>query len=75
MVPVEVLAREARRVAAGGVVAGAGMLLTEPIISNAASFVKPAESYTVKQIMDMARTQKIVREAFPFLPSCYSILV
>jgi putative NIF3 family GTP cyclohydrolase 1 type 2 len=33
--------------------AGAGMLLTEPLIGNAASFVKPAESYTVKQIMDM----------------------
>ncbi len=35
------------------VVAGAGMLLAEPLMSNAASFVKPAESYTVKQIMDM----------------------
>ena len=35
------------------VAAGAGMLLAEPLISNAANFVKPADSYTVKQIMDM----------------------
>jgi len=35
------------------VAAGAGMLLTEPLIGNAARFIKPAESYTVKQVMDM----------------------
>jgi putative NIF3 family GTP cyclohydrolase 1 type 2 len=35
------------------IAAGAGMLLAEPLMSNAVSFVKPAESYTVKQIMDM----------------------
>lgn len=35
------------------IAAGAGMLLTEPFVGNASNVIKPAESYTVKQIMDM----------------------
>jgi putative NIF3 family GTP cyclohydrolase 1 type 2 len=32
---------------------GAGTVLSMPLVSNAASFIKPAENYTVKQIMDL----------------------
>ncbi|HWZ14972.1 MAG TPA: Nif3-like dinuclear metal center hexameric protein [Mucilaginibacter sp.] len=32
---------------------GAGAVLSVPMVSNAATFIKPAENYTVKQIMDM----------------------
>jgi len=32
---------------------GAGMVLSSPLLSNAAGFIKTDETYTVKQIMDM----------------------
>jgi len=35
------------------VATGAGMLLTGSLAGNAASFIKPADTFTVKQIMDM----------------------
>jgi putative NIF3 family GTP cyclohydrolase 1 type 2 len=36
-----------------GAVVGAGVALTMPFASQAASFIKPVETYTVKQIMDL----------------------
>jgi len=35
------------------IAAGAGVLLAEPLISNAAGFIKPADNLTVGQIMDL----------------------
>ncbi len=34
-------------------IVGAGVVLSSPLVSRAAGFVKPDESYTVKQIIDM----------------------
>ena len=39
------------------VIAGTGMALSIPAISNAANFIKPAETYTVKQVMDLFISQ------------------
>ncbi|HTE02194.1 MAG TPA: Nif3-like dinuclear metal center hexameric protein [Mucilaginibacter sp.] len=40
-----------------GTAVGAGAVLSMPLASNAVSFIKPAETYTVKQIMDLFISQ------------------
>ncbi len=36
---------------------GAGVILSNPLISRAANFIKPAETYTVKQVIDLFMKQ------------------
>ena len=36
---------------------GAGMILSMPVVSRAADFIKPAETYTVKQVIDLFMKQ------------------